>query len=560
MKKFLFLLVLVGLALYVWKGRSGCGGAQEAPLAQYLSKDAELVVEVPNIGLFAERPELLSRPFEGIATVEQQAALQAEVVRLLGMDPFSAKGLEAAGFPKRGHAAVELSDQGRSALLVVPVAEPQFFASSVKQYAASRASVQKTETRTIDNQSMEVLLTVFGPDEVVVVAHTVRGSIGFVGIGRRGAELVAAALNRKPEESLAAHPEYKSLKGAFTEPRALELYSPSAGAAAKGLLRGLGQTPGVDAQALAAELSSLGGVVRLEPRGLQFDLELRFSEAGRARLDRVWKSGGPTPAGVRALRQSDAALSIQASADLAALLREAAPPGSPLAADLDQSFARLQADTGIDFKNEVVPRLSGHAGVSFGFGDLRQFRSIREVLQNPMGLLFTDFAFGVKDVAGFPTFDSLGPKVDPILAQRGFKRETRDVEGVKTTAIVAQDRPEFLLAQTFVHADSLVIVNHAGRAEKLLAATKSPSEDLLAQKAGLMAELRFGPILLALRQLDLDQFIGGGPQGLVVKAMVGKVLLALGQLDTLRFELHKAEAGLRLRGRLDLLDGGREKP
>lgn len=560
MKKFVFLLVLIAAALYVWKGRQGCGGPTEAPLARYLSKSAELVVEVPNIGLFAERPELLTRPFEGIATAEQQAALQSEVVRMLGVDPFSAKGLEAAGFPKKGRAVVELVDQGRGALLVVPVAEPKFFANSVKQYASSRASIQKTETRTVDGQSMEVLLTVFGPDEVPVVAHTVQGSLGFVGIGRRGAELVAAALNRKPEDSLLGHAEYESLRQAFTGARALELYAPNAGAAAKGLLRRLGQTPGLDTEALAAELLSLGGVVRLEPRSVESDLELRFSEAGRARLDRVWKSGGPTPAGVRALRLPDAVLTILASADLAALLREAAPAGSPLAADLDRSFARLQDDTGIDFKNEVVPRLSGHAAVSFGFGDLRQFRSIRDVLQNPMGLLFTDFGFGVKDVAGFPTFDTLAPKVDPILEQRGFKRETREIEGVKTTAIVGKDRPDFLLAQTFLHGGSLMIANHAGRAEKLIRASKEPPEDLLADKAGLVAELRFGPLLLALRQVDLDQVIGGGPQGLVVKAMVSKVLLALGQLDTLRFELHKASAGLRFRGRLDLLDGGRAKP
>lgn len=560
MKKVLFLLVLAGVALYWFKGREGCGGITEAPLAQYLAKDAELVLEVPNIGLYVERPELLTKPFEGIATVEQQAALQAELVRMLGVDPFSAKGLEAAGFPKKGRAVVELTDQGRNALLVVPVAEPTFFGNSVKQYAASRASVQKTETRTVDNQQMEVLLTVFGPEELVVVAHTVRGSLGFVGIGRRGAELVAAALNRKPEDSLLGHPEYESLKQGFTGARVLEFYSPSAGAAARNVLRRFGSQPAIDTEALAAELQSLGGVVRLEPRSVEAELELRFSEAGRARLDRIWKSGGPTPAGVLALRQPDAVLSVLASADLAALLKEAAPAGSPLAADLDQSFARLEADTGIDFKNEVVPRLSGHAAVAFGFGDLRQFRSIREVMQNPMGLLFTDFGFGLRDAAGFPTFEKLAPKVDPLLEQRGFKRETRKIEDVETTAIVGKDRPDFLLLQAFVNAGSLMIVNHAGRAEKAIAGAKKPPSDLLDQKAGVTAELRFGPLLYAVRQLDLDQFIGGGPQGLVVKAMVNKVLVALGQLDTLRLEILKASSGLRLKGRLDLLDGGREKP
>lgn len=560
MKKALLLLGIAALAFYWFVGREGCQGPGETPLARYLSKNAELVVEVPNIGVFGERPELLTKPFEGIATPEQQVALQAELVRMLGVDPFTPKGLEAAGLAKKGRAVVELADEGRSAVVIVPVTEATFFANSVKQYAASRASVQKTEIRTVENQAVEVLLTQFGPDEVVVVAHTVHGKLGFLGIGRRGAELVAAALNRKPEDSLETHPEYEAQKKAFVGDRLLEFYSPGAGGAARSLIKRFGQQPALDAEALAAELASLAGVVRLEPRGIETELELRFSEAGRSRLGRIWKSGGKAPVAVRSLRQSDAALSVLASADIGALLKEAAPPGSPMATDLDQGFARLAEDTGVDFKNDILPKLSGHVGVALGFGDLRQFRSIRELMQNPMGLLFSDFALGLKDAKGFPTFEQFAPKVDPILALRGMRSEKRKAGSVETTAIVGKDRPEFLLLETFVHGDGLIIVNQAGRAEKLVNAIEKPPADPLSDKAGLVAELRFGPVLVALRQLDLDQFVGGGPQSLVVKAMVSKVMLALGQLDVLRLEIFKVDAGLRLKGRLDLLDGARDKP
>ena len=150
--------------------------------------------------------------------------------------------------------------------------------------------------------------------------------------------------------------------------------------------------------------------------------------------------------------------------------------------------------------------------------------------------------------------------MNPILEQRGLESEKRKAGEVETTAIVGKDRPDFLLLETFVHGDGLVMVNHVGRAEKLVSAMKKAPEDILGNRAGLVAELRFGPVLLALRQLDLDQFVGSGPQSFVVKAMVAKAMLALGQLDLFRVEVVKVDAGLRLKARLALLFGSRAQP
>src|SRR5688572_27891372 len=106
------LLLLLPAAL------SACSGCEQKPEdpARYLSRDAEAVIEVPELGEVPTRWKQAIAYFEGIASERDQAELETQIRGVFGFDPLTKEGLANAGLHPSGGLAIEIADGGRGAL------------------------------------------------------------------------------------------------------------------------------------------------------------------------------------------------------------------------------------------------------------------------------------------------------------------------------------------------------------------------------------------------------------------------------------------------------------
>jgi hypothetical protein len=504
-----------------------------------------MVIEIPNVGaLVKERATVLSI-LQGIATEQQLKDVEAQLVRMLGFDPTTKEGLAEAGLPESGPAAAEFTDLGKGALWIVPVGDPAKLKTTLDQLVKSRAKIDATSEEKTEGGTITVHSRAWGEEKITFAAYTFAKGYAFIGLGRRGIDLVKAALVRKPEESATAHPEYTALTKQIGDRAIARALVPSADAMAAKMTEIAGKGPPSE---LAKALKSLGWSAQLEERAITVDGRFRFTEQGLERIRSVLKVADGAPKGVVEVQHAEAALVAQASGDLAALLTIVAPPGSPEAQDLDAAFADLKSQLGVDVRAQVVPQLTGHAAVAFGLGDLSAIEGgFHQILADPTSVLWSSIAVGVKSPDEIKKLGFFDQRIDPFLAARQLQRTNRTV-GDKEVVVVRQGNQAIM--DSFLDEGAWVFSNAPGETDRLIKNEVKAASDPLGGKGGVFVELRVPPVAKAARSLDIAKIAGGGAEAMFVRGMVDKALQILDRIDRFELRLEPAADGAFARARL----------
>ncbi len=522
----------------VLSGCRGCGSTPSEPPTHFVAKDAEVVVEVRDVRTLVRLREALAHELGAFITTGQVDSLRQELALTLGFDPSTDDGLKKAGVRTEGQVAVQLEDGGRSAMWVIPVDDAAKFKQTVHDAAAARVGANKT---TVEGE-ITLYQGEFGPQLVTVAACAVARGAGLVGAGPKAKEMVAAALLRKPEDSVASHPEYAKQVGALGQSWDVRAISPSGARAVVDAVQLIMRRPGFVLPAGLGGLVSAGWSLDAKPTGLEMQGRLRLDEGGMERARKLF-TGAKAPAGIRALDVPAAAAVLQVGGDPSALIAMLAPPGSANRAELDRFFERVKSDVGTDPEHDVIPLLSGHGAVSVGAGDLSRL-TLMALQRNPMSALWTVFAVGTKDEETIKTIEQ---RLDPGLKARQFEISTRNAAG-QDVRVVAQVDPtsgaRATLVETFGKAGAMVFSNEPAITNSVVA--NAGGRDLLAGVGGLALELRFGVLAQQLKTFPIAALPA------LFRAIARKIVDAVALLDVATLQAKLAPDGIDLHGELKL--------
>lgn len=554
------LLVLAGLAALTLSACRGCGKGEGERPVRYVAKDAEAVLEIRDLGVIAEKRAGVLAAIGSIVTSEQVTALEQEAALTLGFNPTTEKGLEEAGLPKHGSIAVQIANGGASALWIVPVADQVKLDKTIDKIARARANIEASEKVKVGEKELTVLSTTFGPDKLVVAAYAFDHGLAFIGAGRSGKELVAAALAldpAKPDANVLANAEYVALDKALGTSWEARLVVPSAGAAMPRALQVLGRLGGPDAaQVLAAMpeakgVKSIGWTASFEKRALEVKGRVRFDDATLAKSKAIFAGTTPPPAGVKAAALDDAIVVAYASANAQAFLKELAPAGSKAREELDRAFNRVKEDIDADLEKDLVPALSGHGTVALGLRNL-QGVDLRRLVEDPR-VLWVSIGLGASEPDKIRAIEE---KMDPGIEKKGLfvKKRTLDGKEIHVVARAATDDPNDVLVESVSVGGARVMCTERSLLDKAIAAAAAPKADLLGGKPGAMVEVRFDVLTKQLTQLDL------GVLPVLYRAIATKALQVLRLLDRANLEVGPAEDGVELRARISLTEAAGAAP
>ena len=544
----IFAFCLAAATLWAFAGCGGCEKDRPHP-SRYVPQGADGVFEVKSVGLLAERKTELRRVLSAAFPGGQLDALEAQVVRALGFDPTTPEGLATAGVPKKGALAVRVADHGKGALWVVPVDDPKKFGKTIATLAASRASIDSDETKTIGKHPVRVFSTSWGTSTVPVAAVATSDGYGFVGAGRRAPELVAEALGLAKKDSILEHPEYRALDGALGQGFMARFIVPTATVSAA-MLVNRDSLPKGGLADLAREMKSIGWGFDLSKNTVSVRGRVRVKESARDRVAKVLVTKGAAPKGVLGIGALDSLILVVVAGDPTALLAALAPPGSTARRRLTSAINPLNDSVGVDVEKDVLPKLSGHGALAVGVGDLNRLPNIAALVRNPGLALWTASGFGLREsmddmAAGMWT------QLDPALQRRGLLRDARKIGDVPITVVGIPDPAEptkvpaeRVVLETFTAADTWVMANAAGRTEAVLKAIAKPPKDPLSGQGGLRARVDFAAAATALRSADLAKLAGSGMGALTVRAMAGKILTILDAFQDAVLHITAASDGL----------------
>ncbi len=519
-----------------------CGGGPSDPPSRYLPKTAEMAVEIPDVGALAARRAAIVSKLEGVATKEQIDLAIAEVKRMLSFDPTTPEGLEAAGLPKKGAAAVEVIDSGRGALWVVPVGNQEKMAATVAELVKSRLRVEETREEKAEGASITVHSGSFGPDKVVLAAHAFAKGFLFVGVGSKGLDAVKGALARKKEDSLVAHPEHGPLVFSLGDGLVRVLIPSGKETAAK-----LAAAMDLPTEGLAASVTSVGWGLGLDERAISVQLRLRFDDAGKKTIATILPARGAAPAGVRAVLSPDAVFTLAAAGDLDALLAALAPPGSESEKELNAAFERINSEIGIHPRTQLIANMSGHGAIALGIADVTMIANIRQLMMNPARALWSTGAFGLKNPEPVKQLSLFGTAVDPQLAAKGLARMSRKVKEQDVSVLGFAEPPpgqDPMLMETWVSSNAWVFSNSAPRTDAIIADEAKAPADPLDGKSGILATAHVPPVTKALRTLDIEALAGGGAEAIMVRGFLTKALTILDRLDRVDVRVEPTSDGV----------------
>lgn len=541
-------LTLIALAI---SPACKCGqGPSEQP-SRYIAKNTEMVIEIPNVGALVERREAVMSLLEGVATPQQITEAQSQLNRLLGFDPTTKEGLAAAGLPERGPAAVALSELGRSVLWIVPIGDREKLEATLEQLVKARAKIDATKQEQLDGRTMTVHSAAWGPDTFPVAAYVLDKSFAFVGLGRKGPELIKTALALDKDSTITSHPEYAPLAKAIGDEAVVRAIVPDAAEVAEGMSRAVTDlgAPG----ALAKSLRSVGWAAYFEERSVTAEGRFRFDEAGVKTINSVFKVEKKAPQGVLETQHQGAALVVQVAGDPQATLQMIAPRGSTAAVDLERAFASFKAETGVDVRDQLVPMLTGHASMVLGIGDLSNLQGgLQGFLANPAGVLWSLIALGVKSEEEVEKSGLTGGKLDGFLQRQQLSRDARKV-GDREITVIQAVRPsgeQGMIMESFLDDGAWIFANSAAETDRLIKDEAKAPSDPLDGKGGFFAELRLAAVGKAARSLDLSKLTGGGAEAMVIRSILDKALQVLDRLDRLEVRLEPAPDGAVARMRL----------
>jgi hypothetical protein len=488
----------------------GCGGCEKKasePPTVFLSKDAEMVLEIPDLGVVAKRKAALLQRFGALVKPEQVKELEQALTRAIGFDLTTAEGLTAAGLPASGAAAMEFVEQGRGALWVVPVADAEKMTKVLADVVKARMTVDETKDEALAaplSGQLTTYLRAFGDQKIPIAAVSIQKARGYalIGAGSKAPDIVRAALGRKKEESLASNADYASLSkvadGGF-----VKLLVPSAQAVMGKLAGGQPSTQG-----FAKEIMSTAWWLALDEASIALEARVRLSEAGKAQAASFFKTGAKAPGGVLGTLGPEATLIAYGAGDAKTVLDLLAPEGSELRLRLDGSFARAKDELGVDVMTQLLPLSSGHGALAMGFNEFKQLPPLPEFLQAPARYLWTVASVGLKSEADAKKLFDDKSGFDAVAERRGLALEKRKAGAVDVTTMKLKDAPDGfdpVIAELLTHRGAWITTNAGKQTDRVVAA--KPVDDAL-PNGGLLVELRVRPLLATLKALDLSGFQG----------------------------------------------------
>jgi hypothetical protein len=547
--------LLLGLvALGSGAGCKGCAKKSEQVSAiRFVSKDAQGVLQIADLGMLAKHKGDLEAALTGLVTSQQIAAIENEVKNTFGFDPATAEGLHEAGVPTEGEIAAEISADVSGALWIVPVVEPARFEKTLDRIVRVRATIDAVEKTKLAGRDATVMLTAFGPEKVSVAAWAFDSGFALIGAGPNARQLVERALSIAPGGDVRSNPEYAALDRVLDKTAEVRLIVPSVEKSAGGALSAVSRFGGPDLQSMLSLLPRAGGVtgagwtVAFEKKGARIEGRVRFSVDALARLRTIFGPGTPPEDGVRAVELEDAVVFGYGSGDLLALLREVARPDTELRKQIDDAFARIKQDLGVDVEKDVLPLLSGHGAVALGVGNIAG-ANVQQLLHNPARYVWTLFALGATDPSKLQAIEK---KMDPEIQKRGFGVSARKIGGDEIH-VVSDPATSMVLVESTTKKGALILSNEPTVTDRALAATP-PRLLPLAGKPGLLGEVRFG--VLARRLADLN--VSTLP--VIYRAVVSKALQTLRLLDRASLQIGPAEDGLSISARIQLTGDASKK-
>lgn len=539
-------VLVLGLSVSACKG---CGQSESARPITFVSKDAEAVLEIRDLGVVARSRGQVLASVGGLVTTEQLTALEQELVLSLGFNPTTEKGLEDAGLPKQGSVAVELVGGGSSALWIVPVADAAKLEKAIDRVVRARTTIETTEKVKAGTKDVTVLSTTFGPDKLVVAAYGFDRGVAFIGAGRQAQELVVKALTPDAAKAgdVTTNPEYVALDAALGQPwearffglrpdaaiaRARQMIGRAGGAQAAQMLAALPETKGV---------KSVGWALGFEKRAVEVRGRLRLDDATIAETKTIFADVPASPAGVRAAALDEAIVVAYAAGNLQALLRVLAPAGSPARAELDQTIAKVKADIGADLEQELFPTLSGHGAIGFGLRSLAGL-DLRRLVEDPR-VLWTMIGLGSSKPEAILAIET---KMEAELVKKGFQVAKRTVAGkeIHTVAQPGSTDPSGVLVESVSTGGARIFSTEPALLDRAITLAEKGASDPLNGRPGVMVDVRFTVLTKALSELDLASL------PVLYRAIAVKGLQVLRLLERATLEAAPADDGVAMKARL----------
>jgi len=521
---------------------SMCGGGPTEPPSRYVAKASGMVIEVPDVGALVARRAAITAKLEGIATKEQIDVAIGELKRTLTFDPTTAEGLDAAGLPKKGAMAIDVIDQGASALFIIPVGDAKKLDATINELVKSKETVVETKQESFEGSDITCHYGQFGPEKMLISAHTIKNGYAFVGNGKSGLEAVKAALPRKKEDSIATHAEYAPLVGSIGEVM-VRVIVPSA----KEMNAALGAALELPADSIALQMKSVGWGLSLDDKSLAVLLRMRFEESALAKLKAMFATSGKLPAGVASVLSSEAVITVLGAGNVDAVMATLMPPGSELATQFEGMVQAIQAEVGVDVRTQVLAQMSGHAALALGIADPKLLANVRELMRNPARALWSTGSIGLKSPDEIKKLSVFKAEQDPVLTQRGMARTNRTIKEHDIAVLGMTDAPsgvDSMLMETWLSGGAWSFSNTAARTEKMIDAEAAPPADKLAGKGGVIVEIHVAPVAVALRSLDIEALAGGAAEAMLVRGFMTKALSILDRIEIVEGKMESTDDGL----------------
>ncbi len=217
--------VAAALALSVGCGRFG--RRDGPPPERFLAADARVAAVVPRLDDAIPQVAALLETAAGFPGAGELTEWRASATAQLGFDPLDRRGLAGAGIDATRGAAVASYERagGRTALLVLPVKDPDAFGDLVARLARDRlgAGVRGRERR----GTLEVEVFRRGPKGPAALAYALVDATAIVAGGATGPEEVAAAAALPSAASLAESAPWKAARRALGEGHAALGFAPA---------------------------------------------------------------------------------------------------------------------------------------------------------------------------------------------------------------------------------------------------------------------------------------------------------------------------------------------
>ena len=523
---------------------AGCGffkteRSSEHPL-QFMRKDADAIVELRDIGMFAALRSSLSQQFSGVFSDAEIGQMREELSLLLGFDPTSLKGLASVGLAIEGPIAGEVLADGTGAVWAIPVDKPKTLAPVIKTVMEARFGVDEVVTETQDGVALTRMLMEFGPRKVQRAAHAMAKGHIIIAFGPKSDELVLRAVKNPKAESALTDPSYRAMAKRVGETYDARFVSMRGAEALTSALRRIDRRA-AELKSLTDRVSQAGWTLRYHEGAIKADGHAVLDDAGQKQVQEVFAVKGGVPAGVKAVNLDRAIVFVQASGNPEALLQTIAPEGSGPRRQLDRAVARVKQDLDIDLLKDILPKFSGHAALAVGTGDLSGVE-FKEIVGNPAGLTWTAFAASARDPKALAAAEG---KLNTKLKERNVEVKKRTLAGAELREVMPikpDGETADALFSTFSSQGAWGFSVEPVVAEAIV--KNSGAQDALDGRPGVYGELRVERLSAELRRFNIREL------PILYRALVVKMLDYLSLVQVIQGRVEPSRDGLHMQGEL----------